>query len=84
MPFDWQDAFDLNHQLTDEERLLREALIQQFGYPSRPDEPARHLPSPETVALVEELLSQLDAVPVTPESRPTSAVPVPAPSRKVG
>src|SRR5256714_3845547 len=24
LPFDWQDPFDLNHQLTDEERLVRD------------------------------------------------------------
>src|SRR4051795_7520384 len=23
LPFDWQDPFDLNHQLSDEERLVR-------------------------------------------------------------
>ncbi|MES2146360.1 MAG: acyl-CoA dehydrogenase [Pseudomonadota bacterium] len=25
LPFDWQDPFDLNHQLTDEERLVRDS-----------------------------------------------------------
>ncbi len=24
LPFDWQDPFDLNHQLSDEERLVRD------------------------------------------------------------
>ena len=24
LPFDWPDPFDLNHQLTDEERLVRD------------------------------------------------------------